>query len=240
MIIRDVDLINLKIDGFVDTNLFNEKCSHGVKTTMIVYERPIAEFTHKVTVTAVEYDCDDAQELVVEYDMSANGDNEAHFSHTFHLEDYDNFDDLSYDVNYWVIDAKKDALELSKKENDEIVENEREIAEMRNYAILPYTKELAEETAIMMNVFNLSFVTTVENENPNLKRKPMFSFHDILEWFAEADKIIRKRLNETELSDDDDLVEYVNGPICVKAYGDGGVELSIVLRSKYASDLNIA
>lgn len=240
MIIRDVDLINLKIDGFADANMFGKKRSHGVETTTMAYEKRVAEFVHKVTVTSVEYDCDDAQEIVVEYDMLVNGDNEAHFNHTFHLEDYDNFDNLSYDVNYWVIDAEKDALELFEKENDEIVENEREFERMGNCAILPYTKELAEETAIMMNVFNLSFVTTVENEDPNLKRKPMFSYHDILEWFAEADKIIRKRLNETELSDDDDFVEYVNGPISVKAYGDGGVEMNIVLRTKYASDLNIA
>lgn len=94
-----------------------------------------------------------------------------------------------------------------------------------------YSETDAMVTAKMMNEFGLSFVTTVEDENPDLRRKPPFAADDIAKWFDEAIRIIQKRYDEDVVNDANDETEYVNGPIYITANKYGTVSLNVNLFS---------
>lgn len=79
-----------------------------------------------------------------------------------------------------------------------------------------YTETDAMITAKMMNDFGLSFTTTVEDENPDLRTKPPFTADDIAKWFDEAIRIIQKRYDEEVVGESADETEYANGPIYIK------------------------
>lgn len=164
------------------------------------------------------WNSDDAHHLIVDYVITdKNGKTIDAHNKEFNLDKFvGDWDDLNDDVEAWIDEADD--------ENEDDRKDELKIDNL-------YSETDAMVTAKMMNDFGLSFVTTVEDENPDLRRKPPFTADDVMEWFEEAIRIIQKRYDEDVANETNDETEYVNGPIYITANKYGIVSLNINLFS---------
>lgn len=233
------NLTGFKLNRYENDGSLKQESKHGVNFIKTAYEQTIHGTTLKITLTATEFEADLSQDLTIEYDAISNSKNEIHFEHTYYLEEYSNIDDLEYDLNCWIVDAESDMWRILLDDGEEPYDSSDNEEDTVSLCIpeapaihIPYSAKTVEAAAKLMNDFGLSFATTAENESPDLRRKPPFTTDDIIDWLREAEFIIRKRYDEDAL-DDEAYTEYTNGPIDVKAYKDGAVELSIVLCSDY-------
>lgn len=197
------------------------------------------------------WNSDDAQHLIVDYNIAdKNGKSLGAHNTEFNLAKFaGDWDDLNDDVEAWIdevdddepfeeqIETKRDYDEVAEEEPTELAtesksnyydEDDREDdLKLDNL----YSETDAMVTAKMMNDFGLSFVTTVEDENPDLRRKPPFTADDIAKWFEEAIRIIQKRYDEDVANETNDETEYANGPIYITANKYGIVNLNVNLFS---------
>lgn len=168
---------------------------------------------------------------------------EDRFNEEWHLDTFiGDLSDLQDEIEAWIDEHKCSkeqehnepaALATEPKSNrwsykeDDAIVNDDEL-KIDNL----YSETDAMITAKMMNDFGLSFVTTVEDENPDLSRKPPFTADDIVKWFEEAIRIIQKRYDEEVVGESADETEYANGPICITANKYGTVSLNVNLFSR--------
>lgn len=178
------------------------------------------------------WDVPGEQTLIVDYIMTdcEKGKVIDKYNTEFLLESFvGEWCDLEDEVEAWIKECDdKEPTELATEPRGNRCHDNDCVLKLENL----YSETDAMLTAKMMNEYGLYFVTTVEDENPDLRRRPPFTADDIVGWFDEAIRIVQKRHEENNSECETQYEsEYVNGPIYITATRDGIVCLNVNLFS---------
>lgn len=171
--------------------------------------------------------------LICDYVHCNADDTKTHYNKKFYLDEFNgSWDDLNDDIEFWVAETENDAIQNDPVEqNDNLVESDEQLKHNDATAMSadrPYSETDAKLTARLMNEHGLTFHKN-KPINQNLRYEPPFTVDNIADWFDEAYAKLQKLYQVNAANGDDDVVEYANGPIQMRAFEDGSVCMHVSL-----------